>query len=118
MANKITKREVINTMLADEVIAGNEMFRSFLEHELELLNKKAERKGKSEEEVKELNRLKEVVLATLTSIGKGTVSEIQKANEELGDLSNQKVTSLLKALIEEEKVVKVTENRKSIFSLA
>lgn len=118
MANKITKREVINTMLADEAIAGNEMFRSFLEHELELLNKKTERKGKSEEEVKELNRLKEVVLATLASIGKGTVSEIQKANEELGDLSNQKVTSLLKVLIEEERVVKTTENRKSIFSLA
>ena len=118
MANKITKREVINIMLTDEAIAGNEMFRSFLEHELELLNKKAERKGKTEEEVKELNRLKEVVLVTLASIDKGTVSEIQKANEELGDLSNQKVTSLLKALIEEKKVVKVAENRKSIFSLA
>ena len=118
MANKITKREVINTMLADENIKGNEMYVGYLTHELELLNKKAEKKGKSDEELVEIARLKSLIINTLVTIGKGTVSEIQKANSELGDLSNQKVTSLLKALKEEGVVIRATEGRKTIFSLA
>ena len=118
MEKKITKREVINTMLQDENIKGNEMYVAYLTHELELLNKKAEKKGKSEEELAEIARLKSLITDTLAVIGKGTVSEIQKANSELGDLSNQKVTSLLKALKEEGVVIRATEGRKTIFSLA
>ena len=117
MANKITKREVITTMLADEVIAGNEMFRSFLEHELELLNKKAEKKGESKN-AKDNEKFKEIILNVLTIIGKGTVTEIQKADVELGELSNQRVSAILKKMCEEDKTVtKATENRKTVFSL-
>ena len=117
MAKKITKREVIATMLADEVIKANEMFVAYLQHELELLDKKAQKKGKSDEELAEIARLKSLVVGALQKVGKGTVSEIQKANSELAELSNQKVTSLLKALIEEGSVIKTVEGRKSIFSL-
>lgn len=117
MANKITKREVITIMLADESVKANEMYVQYLEHELELLNKKAEKKGKSAEEVAEIARLKELVIDSLAKIGKGTVTEIQKADTELAELSNQKVTSLLKALKEEGLVVRATEGRKTVFSL-
>ena len=118
MANKITKREVITMMLADECVKGNEMYVQYLAHELELLDKKAQKKGKTDEELKEIARLKGLVVGSLERVGKGTVTEIQKADEELAELSNQKVTSLLKALIEEGTVVKATEGRKSVFSLA
>ena len=117
MANKITKREVINTMLNDEVIKANETYVAYLTHELELLDKKAQKKGKSEDELKELARLKDLVVNALMKIEKGTVTEIQKADEELAELSNQKVTSLLKALKEEGVVVRTTEGRKTVFSL-
>ena len=118
MANKITKREVINTMLADVAVNGNEMYVAYLQNELKLLDKKAEKKGKSEDELKEIARLKGLVIGSLERVGKGTVTEIQKADTELAELSNQKVTSLLKALIEEGSVVKTVEGRKSVFSLA
>ena len=118
MANKITKREVINTMLADENIKGNTMYVQYLAHELELLDKKAEKKGKSDEELAEIARLKSLITDALAIVGKGTVTEIQKANSELGELSNQKVTSLLKALKEEGVVIRATEGRKTIFYLA
>ena len=118
MANKITKREVISTMLADEVIKANEMYVAYLEHELELLDKKAQKKGKSDEELAEIARLKSLVVSALQKVEKGTVSEIQKADEELSELSNQKVTSLLKALKEEGVVIRATEGRKTVFSLA
>ena len=117
MANKITKREVINTMLADENIKANATYVAYLQNELKLLDKKAERKGKSEDEIKEISRLKGLVIGALEKVGKGTVSEIQKADTELAELSNQKVTSLLKALIEEGSVIKTVKGRKSIFSL-
>ena len=106
MANKITKREIINTMLADENIKGNEMYVTYLEHELELLNKKAEKRGKSDEELAEIARLKSLITDTLATVGKGTVSEIQKANSELGDLKEEGV------------VIRATEGRKTIFYLA
>lgn len=118
MANKITKREVITIMLADESVKANEMYVSFLTHELELLDKKAQKKGKSDEELAEIARLKSLVVGALQKIEKGTVSEIQKADVELSELSNQKVTSLLKALKEEGVVIRATENRKTVFSLA
>lgn len=118
MANKITKREVITIMLADESVKANEMYVQYLEHELELLDKKAQKKGKSDEELAEIARLKSFVVGALEKVGKGTVSEIQKADVELAELSNQKVTSLLKALKEEGVVIRATEGRKTVFSLA
>lgn len=118
MANKITKREVINMMLADECVKGNELYVSYLAHELELLDKKAQKKGKSDEELAEIARLKEIVFDSLAQIGKGTVTEIQKADMRLSELSNQKVTSLLKALKEEGLVVRATEGRKTVFTIA
>ena len=115
---KITKREIISRMLADEVILANADYVAYLKHELELLNKKAEKKGKSEEELVEMQRLLNLVTDTLAIIGKGTVTEIQKANAELSELSNQKVTSLLGILKKEEVVIRATENRKTVFYLA
>lgn len=118
MEKKITKREVINTMLADVNVQGNEMYVAYLKNELALLDKKAERKGKSAEEVAETVRLQNVIKETLDVIGKGTISEIQKAHSDLAELSNQKVTSLVKGMITDGVVVKSTEKGKSIFTLA
>ena len=115
---KITKREVINKMLADENIKANPEFVAFLKHELELLDKKAEKRNKSDEELAEIAKLQTLVINGLASIEKGTVTEIQKTNSELVVLSNQKVTSILKALKEEGKVIRATEGRKTVFSLA
>jgi hypothetical protein len=117
---KITKREVINTMLADERIASNEVYVAYLKHELELLDKKAEKKADSKKSVENAD-IKEVILETLARIGKGTVTEIQSADARIGlDVyRNQKISAVLKQMIENDKtVVKSTEGRKSVFTLA
>ena len=41
---KITKKMVVEMMLADEKIVANEVFKAYLENELELLKKKSENK--------------------------------------------------------------------------
>lgn len=116
---KTTKREIINMMLADEVIASNEMFVSYLRNELELLNKKAEKKATSKN-AEENEKYKVVILAVLSSADKAmTVTEIQKSNAELGELSNQRVSAILKKMVEDDKTVtKTTESRKTVFRIA
>jgi ferritin len=61
--------------------------------------------------------LKEVVMSVLSAEHK-TASEIMKLHDELKDLSNQKVASLLNALVKDGKVQKSTEGKKSVFYLA
>lgn len=117
MANKITKRDVINMMLADKAIAGNQMYADYLQNELTLLNKKAANK-KATATQKENVGLKAVILDVLAVIGSGTVTEIMNANAELGALSNQKVSALVKQLTDSGEIVKATDKKKSIFSLA
>ena len=116
MANKLTKREVINMMLAEESISANEIFKAYLEHELELLDNKANNK-KATKNQEENEVYKATILETLSKIERGTVTEIMKADDTLSELSNQRVSALLKQLKDAVKVDKVTENRKTIFFL-
>ena len=117
MANKITKREVINAMLANEVISANSTWVAYLENELALIEKKAANK-KSTKTQEENKGIKSVILDTLASIGSGTITDIQNANSDLAKLSNQKVSALVRQLMETGEVVKTTDKKKSIFSLA
>lgn len=120
MANKITKREVINTMLQDEVIKANEMYVEFLQNELKLLDNKKATKADSAN-AKENETIKEIILEVLGRIGKGTVTEIQLADERIGlaTYRNQRISAILKKMCEEDFTVKkATENRKSVFYLA
>lgn len=115
MANKMTKKDVVNMMLADEAIKANQIYVDFLAHELELLNKKSTKKSTKDSEANET--LKALILDVLASMESGTVSDIQKQNADLSALSNQKVSSLLKSLVEDGQVVKDTDKKKSKFSL-
>lgn len=117
MANKITKKEVINAMLADVAINGNATYVAYLENELALIEKKAANK-KSTKIQEENKGIKSVILDTLASIGSGTITDIQNANSDLAELSNQKVSALVRQLVETGEVVKTTDKKKSIFSLA
>ena len=61
--------------------------------------------------------LKAVVDGVLTSTP-STVSEIMTRNARLAALSNQKVSALVNALVEDGKAIKGTDKRKSVFSKA
>lgn len=119
MAKKITKREIINTMLADVVIQEKPMYVDFLKHELELLDNKAKKKAESDKS-QEDEKIKAIILEVLAKIEKGTVTEIQFADERLSTdkYRNQKISAILKKMWEvDETVIKVTEKRKSVFYL-
>ena len=117
MANKITKREVIGMMMNEEVVKANPTYIAYLENELALLDKKAQNKKATKTQEQNVG-IKATILEVLATIGSGTVTDIQNGNEELSALSNQKVSALVRQLVESGEVVKTTDKKKSIFSLA
>ena len=115
---RITKRmhfvEIIE--LAKE--NGREDIVEFVNHEIELLDKKASVKKPTKVQIENLE-LMEVIIKVLTNLNKPlTISEMQEADEKLASLSNQKISALLTKLINSNKVVKTTDKRKSFFSIA
>ena len=117
MANKITKREVIGMMMNEEVVKANPTYVAYLENELALLDKKAQNKKATKTQEQNVG-IKATILEVLATIGSGTVTDIQNGNEELSTLSNQKVSALVRQLVESGEVVKTVDKKKSIFSLA
>ena len=117
MANKITKMEVIEKMLSEEFIQSNEMYRTFLEHEKELLAKRAGAKKPTKTQAENETLKAHIVEIISTSEKPMTVTEIITTGE-LG-ITNQKATAMVTALVNEGKLVRGTgEKRKTVFSLA
>ena len=88
----------------------------FLDHEVELIEKKQASKKTSTD--KEMESNKELVLDILADLAKPvTVSEILKEDVPEG-WTAPKVTAILQKLLAEGKVVNVKDKKKSLYSLA
>lgn len=119
---KITKREVVEMMLADSNIASNEVYVAYLKNELELLKKKSENKKATKNQTENVE-IKEVIIEVLGRMGKGRAGEIQLAvqatdKEKYATLTNQRTSAILKQMIDEGTVVKTVDKKVSTFSLA
>lgn len=115
MANKITKKEMF-TMIKAQVKDNAEMV-AFIDHEIELLDKKASNKKITKTQEANVG-IKSTILAVLEGGKSMTVTEMQGASAELGELSNQKVSALVRQLVEAGEVVKTIDKKVSRFSLA
>ena len=115
MANKITKKEMF-TMIKAQVKDNAEMV-AFIDHEIELLDKKASNKKATKTQEANIG-IKSTILAVLEGGESMTVTEMQSASVELGELSNQKVSALVRQLVEAGEVVKTIDKKVSRFSLA
>ena len=115
MANKITKKEMF-TMIKAQVKDNAEMV-AFIDHEIELLDKKASNKKATKTQEANIG-IKSTILAVLEGAKPMTVTEMQGASAELGELSNQKVSALVRQLVEAGKVIKTIDKKVSRFSLA
>ena len=121
MANKkMTKKDYFAILRAaypqtadnyNEVIA-------FIDHEVDLLNRKnsGEKKPTAQQAANE---------AVKTAIAEGmspnrlyTVTEIQKEIPECAEMSNQRISALLRQMKEDKIIVRTEDKRKAYFSLA
>ena len=113
---KVTKKEMFEMLKGVAGVAENADMVAFIDHEIELLNKKSANKKATKTQEENVG-IKAEILENLTETGV-TVSELQAKSETLSALSNQRVSALLRQLIEDGKVVKTVDKKKSYFSLA
>lgn len=113
---KVTKKDRFNQLLAIEEVKGNQDLVNFINHEIELLTRKNSSEKKPTAAQLENEKTAEVVLATLVENGNGmTVTEIIKANKDLSEFTNQKITAILRSLISADKVERIEDKRKTLF---
>lgn len=112
MENKrVTKKEYFEILRG--IVEGNDELVAFIDHEVELLSKKSNVKTKAQ---KENEAYVEDIYNYLAEIGRPvTVTELI-AEAQL-EFTNQKVSALLKKLVDAGRVVKVTDKKKSYFSV-
>lgn len=117
---KMTKRDYFNAILAvlatveDTDVSG---LTAFVNHEIELLENKRSTAKPTKTQTENL-AVKETIVSVLKEMGKpATISEMQKFSADLAEFSCQKLSALLKQLVENDKTVtKVTEKKKTYFS--
>ena len=106
---KMTKRDYFKEIL--EIVKENEDLTNFINHELELLDRKNSKSAMTKTQTENEN-IKKVIVNALTEIGTPvTITELQKRCVDLENYSNQKISALLKQLVDNEIVKKVVEKR-------
>ena len=114
---KMTKRDYFSKLI--EIVEGAEVANEtelveFLNRQIELVSKKrtAQTKTQKENEV-----LVEKVYEALVAIGRPVaVDELRNTDENMAVFSNQKLSALLKKLVDAGRVIKTVDKKKSYFS--
>ena len=116
MTKKMTKREYFTQIMENYNLTEDE--RNFIKHELELLAKKnsAEKKPTAVQVANE--GLKSAILDFMVEGQKYTITDLMKSVPELADLSNQRVSALVRQLKDSELVIRTEEKRKAYFHKA
>ena len=114
-STKVTKRmrfEQIKSLISD-----NEELVAFIDHEIELLDKKNSRSNKPTKTQVENETIKNTIFNILQTTNKPMTVTQLLATEELHGLSNQKVSALLTQLRDVNKVVRTVEKKVAYYSI-
>jgi len=119
MEKKMTKKEMFGRLI--EIVEGaniedTDAVVEFLNHEIELVSKKRNGQTKTQ---KENEKLVEVVFEGIANAGHPvTVTELFKAVESDEIKSAQKVSALVKKLVDAGRVTRTEDKKKAYFSIA
>ena len=110
---KLTKKEKF--AMIKEYIQDNEMLMEFIDNEINLLTKKASSSAKTQTQ-KANENIKEKIVELLKSTNlQYTITDFQNAFEDMSEYSNQKLSALFTQLVNEKKVEKTIDKKKSYF---
>lgn len=124
MEKKLTKKDYF-AQLREIVIDRPELV-AFIDHEVELLTRKNSGTTQTKTQ-KENEAVMEMLIDELTKINKPvTITDLMNTSDTVktyvlengNPLSNQKISALFKQLVEANRIVKVTDKKKSYFSVA
>ena len=115
---KITKRMRFEEIIKIAEELGNQGLVDFAKHEIILLDKKAQSKSTGKN-AQEHNELMNKIAENLKTIGRAvTITELQKESKEMAEYSNQKISAMLKKMLDNNTVEKIVDKKKSYFKLA
>ena len=114
-SKKLTKRDHFNALLNLSEVKSNPTLVDFIEHELELLAKKnsAEKKPTAVQVANE--GIKDAIYDAMQENRLYTITEIIKEVAECADLTNQRVSALIRQMRDDNKVERIEEKRKAYF---
>lgn len=119
-STKVTKKERFAQLM--EIVNASQVENSaelvaFIEHEVELLNKKNSRSGKPTARQIENEEIKATILSVMERVGKPMT--ITQLLAEIGnsELSNQRVSALVTQLKDSGEVVRTVEKKVAFYSL-
>ena len=114
---KMTKREMYTKILSFAEIQADPELVKGIQHEIELLDRKNSSDRKLSKNAAENVNLKAEILKIMSKEPDRlfTATEIWKQMENWDDLSNQRISALLKQLKEEGKIKKIEKKKKSLF---
>ena len=111
---KMTNVKAINYVLANAELPTD--VKEKLEKMREQFVKKNSAERKPTATQVENDRLKDLIVDFLVATGKSfTVTDLIKASPDLADLTNQKVSRLANDLVDENRITKFSEKRKTYF---
>ena len=112
---KITKRDRFNALLNMAEVKANPDMVAFIEHELELLAKKntSDKKPTAQQVANE--GIKQAILDGMEDGRLYTITELQKSIPECAELSNQRVSALVRQMVGVT-INRTEDKRKAYFS--
>lgn len=119
MANtkKLTKKDHFNSLLSIEAVASNEVLVNFIKHEIELLERKNSSDTKKMTATQKENEgFKTAILEGMADGERYTISELTKTISAIADLSNQRVSAIVRLLRLDGKIERTEEKGKAYFS--
>ena len=115
---KITKRERFESLLSIPAVQADAGLVDFINHELELLAKKNSAEKKPTAQQTANDGIKQAILDAMEANHLYTVTELQKSVPKCAELSNQRVSALLRQLKDDKLIIRTEDKRKAYFSKA
>lgn len=113
--------EKMTNVKAIEFVLANAELPTEVEEKLEKMKLQFEKKSSSERKPtanqKENAGFKKAILDYLATVEKATITEMLKNVAELSELSNQRVSAIVRQLKENKEVIRIEEKRKAYFAL-
>ena len=116
-AKKLTKADKFGMLLNLKEVKESELLTEFINHELELLAKKNSTEKKPTAQQTANKEIKDAILGNMAEGVGYQITDLIKTVPECADLTNQRVSALVRQLIAEGSVERYEEKRKAYFRL-
>ena len=112
---KMTKKDFFKELRG--MVEDRQDLVNFIDHELELLERKSSKSAETKTQIENKGIMQDILTALKEIARPVTITELQSESETLKEFSNQKLSSLLKKLVESGQVKRIPDKKKTYFAI-